>query len=122
MQERRQFVRLNANVNVTWSKIDDFENGSKRGIDITRNISSGGICLMMEEPVHGDDILELTIELPTHKVIQSRGRVVWVSEFEIVAGEQGKRYDAGIEFLDIDEHDREAIKEFVFTFLPREDT
>jgi Tfp pilus assembly protein PilZ len=118
MEERRKFVRLDINVVVKWEKISgDLNNIVCNNKDITKNMSSGGICLITHEKLEVGDKLHLKIELPTKKIITAKGRVVWINEFEIVGGERERRYDIGIEFIDIRDEDKEEIGKFVFTFL-----
>ena len=118
MEEQRRYVRLSASVEVTWRKIADSSGQPSPQDDITKNISEGGICLIVYEKVAIEDVLDLVIELPTQKIIHCKGKIRWVKEFEII-GEKGKRrYDIGIEFKDITSADREEIKKFVFGFLP----
>ena len=111
MQEKRQFVRLDITVNVKWSKdLTPLEKSDK-----SRNISGGGICLMTEEKgLAVGDRLNMEFELPTKKIIEAKGKVVWVEKFEIMNREYGQKCDAGIEFMDIADKDREDIKKFVF--------
>lgn len=110
-QERRKFLRLNINVNFKWKKLpggkkEVFEEGS------TKNISGGGVCLMSYKKISKGDILVIEMQLPTGKTINSKAKVVWVSEIDTHGASGEKRYDAGVEFLDITESDREDIKEF----------
>ncbi|MFH0877006.1 MAG: PilZ domain-containing protein [Candidatus Omnitrophota bacterium] len=119
IDERRKFVRLGVNVKVNWQKpappppILDQEN-------LTKNISEGGICLTANEKLNTGELLLLDIELPNRRFIRAKGRVAWVHEFDIRA--KGKRYDVGIEFLEIQPQDREEIKKFMFDLFPRRET
>jgi len=114
MRERRRFVRLDLNVNVKWRKIDQVEEIKE---NTAKNISIGGICLIVEEKLNEGDYLELKINLPNQKEIHAYGRVVWIDEYEILGAEYGKKYDAGIEFLKIKEEDQQELEKFIFTFL-----
>jgi len=117
VQERRRFVRLTTNVRVKWKKIIDTYEDIAEHINDTKNISGGGICLMVDERLGVGDRLYLEIELPTKKIIYSKGRVVWIKEYEIIGQPHKKSYDTGIEFLEIGDKDREDIKKFIFTIL-----
>ena len=116
MHEKRRFVRLDVNVKVNWEKIVVAQTAIPDKKDSTKNISEGGICLIVYEKLNVADLLKLEIELPTKRIIQATGRVVWTHEFIIGQPDQ-KRYDVGIEFLDISAPDREEIKKFVFSVL-----
>jgi c-di-GMP-binding flagellar brake protein YcgR len=117
MEERRRFVRLDMNVVVKWEKITEDSNQIVGDTDITKNISVGGICLIAYERLEVGDKLRLEIELPTKKTVSAKGRVVWINEFEVIGRGLEKRYDVGVEFIDIRDEDREEINKFVFTFL-----
>jgi c-di-GMP-binding flagellar brake protein YcgR len=121
MEEKRRYVRLDASVEVTWQKIADSSQQASPEDDITRNISEGGICLIVYEQISVGDVLDLVIELPTQKIIHSRGAVRWAKEFEIVGERAIRRYDIGLEFVNISDQDRQEIKKFVFGFLPLKD-
>ncbi|OQX81663.1 MAG: hypothetical protein B6D56_01690 [Candidatus Omnitrophica bacterium 4484_70.1] len=118
MRERRRFVRLDINVKVRWKRIEQVNEEEK---EVTKNISGGGICLIAEEKLNKGDTLYLEIELPSGELIYARGRVVWVNEYEIIGVEVKKKYDVGIEFIEIKEEDREEIGRYIFTLLHEKD-
>ncbi len=116
MKERRKFVRLNTNVDVKWAKITDEKESLLGDLSVTKNISGGGICLTVYGGnITESDFLYLEIELPTKRIIKTKGKVVWVGEFEIIGGRYEKRYDVGVEFLEIKDEDIEEINKFVFS-------
>ncbi|UCC95418.1 MAG: PilZ domain-containing protein [Candidatus Omnitrophota bacterium] len=117
MEERRKFIRLSIDVDVTWKKVTKKLKKTAKS-KITKNIGGGGICLITYgKEFEVGDILQLKIMLPSKKVVRTKGKVVWINEFEVVSEKHEKRYDIGVEFLDIDDKDRELIKRFVFTTL-----
>ena len=103
------------NVNVSWEKVPG-QPPRESSKDQTRNISAGGICLIVYEKLRQGDVLKLDIELPNKQVITSRGRVAWVKEFQMGRTDE-KKYDAGIEFMDINDQQRSDIRQFVFKVL-----
>lgn len=117
MQEKRRFPRLNtSSVIVSWRKIKTLDNLSK-----TKDISGGGICLMIEEKdsLAVGDALQLEFSLPSKEIIHSKGQVVWLDEFAIGDINAQSRFEVGIEFIDISDKDREVIKQYVFLHLPK---
>jgi len=113
--ERRQFVRLNFSVDVIYHKVPPVE---KEKLSLAKNISTGGICLIVYEELREQDALDLEIYLPEDKTaIQAKGRVIWVKEFIIGDISKGKRYDVGIDFLEINKNDLERINKYVFSHL-----
>jgi len=117
MEDKRKYPRLDVNVNIHWQKTTKPSNSTLDSQDVTKNLSAGGICLIVYEKVEVGDRLKLEFELPTRQLIHCGGRVAWVKEFEIIGRENAKRYDIGIEFFDIGAEDRDEIKKFVFSFL-----
>jgi len=118
MGKKRDFVRLNLNVRVDWKKIIETSDFVGEFPDATRNISAGGLCLSMDERLQIGDKLQLRMKLPSEKIINAQGRVVWIREFEINSREYKKTFDTGIEFTEIRDEDREKINKFVLTYLP----
>lgn len=114
-QEKRKFVRLNALVDVVYAKSPA---AVKEEISLTKNISKGGICLIVYEELKENDLLNLRIFLPDDKVaINAVGRVVWIKEFIIGDNPESKRFDVGIEFVKINEDDLIRVNKYVFSHL-----
>ena len=111
MDEKRRFPRLNYNVEVEWKKVDRSKGGTLEA-NVTKNISEGGICLMVDDSVRPQDMLELKIMLPTQATISVKGAVRWVESFGIAGEKSQPRHEAGIEFVEIDDQDREKMKKF----------
>lgn len=114
VKEKRRYPRLNINVNVEYSVLETSESVAGN----TKNISAGGICLIVYEDIKPGTILKLQIYLPdNHNPIQATGKVVWRSKVEVVADKR-VRFDTGIEFLDIKDSDRNIIAQHIFSLLP----
>ncbi len=116
--EKRQFFRLNLLADVIYSKKQP---STKEGLTLTRNISKGGICLIVYEPLSVNDLLELNIFLPDSKnPIRVDGRVKWIREFTIGDPAKGKRFDVGIEYVDISDEDQNKIIKYVFAHASKD--
>jgi len=113
MEEKREFVRLDMNVKVDWKRIGETFGPTAEFTNETKNISAGGICLVVNEKLGAGEELQIGMELPSGKIIDVKGRVVWISEYEIFGREHEKIYDVGIEFMNISKKEREEINEFV---------
>jgi c-di-GMP-binding flagellar brake protein YcgR len=110
-EERRKFVRLSASVIVDYKVIDTQSVKTTQ----TKNISAGGICIIVYEEIEPETILDLKIYLPDDSSpIQAKGRVVWKKEFTF-SSDPRARFDIGIEFLEIESFDRERISRYVFS-------
>lgn len=111
-EERRKFFRLNINVNIKWKKFTGDGKKGGAGKVPSKNLSAGGVCITSYKRLSQGERLVLEIELPTGKTINAGTKVVWVNEFDTPGGSAEKMYEAGIEFIDITDRDREEIKEF----------
>lgn len=111
-RERRIFPRFTLQVDVTFRLLT--EGTSHRGS--SQNISRGGVCLISHYPLKDQDVLQLEIGLPGGlKPIQVSGRVVWVKEFVIGDEAQGKRFDVGVEFMEVNDTTLGIISNYLFT-------
>jgi len=118
MQERRKYPRLDTTkINFLCKKIDSKD---RKADDKTKNISEGGICLNLgPHKVQPGDVLQLEFMLPDRQaLISCKGRVIWAEDFDIIGSDCKKEYEAGIEFFDISDNDKKAIREFVFSVIP----
>lgn len=111
--QRRQFFRLAASLNLHYRLLPDLQASSTAPFKDarTKDISGGGVRFAARGEMKRDDILDLLIEVPQRNkepaLVPCVGRVV------VVKGE-GKEKEYGIEFVLIDEPDREKIVKFVF--------
>ena len=105
MMDKRKFQRLPLNVNV---KCELLHASTRMAEEIrAKNISAGGICLVVLEKVNIGSLLTLKLTLP-HEIrsIIVKGKVVWVEEFSV---NDYKAYDCGIEFIDVDPQDKKTL-------------
>lgn len=112
-EERRKFPRLLLSVGVEYNVIN-------KGVvepavtTYSKNISVGGICIILLERVELNSVLDLTFSMPDCKqTIKAQGEVVWLREFVIGVNQTIKGYEAGIEFTNISEEDKNKINEYV---------
>ena len=49
MKDKREFARLDLNVKVDWKKISETPEPKQEFSDKTKNISAGGLCLVVYE-------------------------------------------------------------------------
>lgn len=114
--ERRQFKRLNLSVEVLCRKhpVKILDKAA-----LSRNISQGGICLIVYEEMSKGQMLELEFRFPRDMApVKALGRVVWTSEFTVGQGAAGRRLDVGVEFIKINQGDLEKVNNYVFAHLP----
>lgn len=110
--ERRKFPRLPFDTGVDYKLLK--QEGDAFFSTASKNISVGGICIITYEPLNSGDILELKFSLPlADKFITAKGRVAWTGNLKIEGKNIDAVYEAGIEFISIDEKDMERIQRYV---------
>jgi len=112
-RDQRKFVRLNFLVDVIYHKRQLTQ---KHKLTLSKNIGVGGICLIVYEKLIKGQLLELDIYLPkTNVPVKAIGRVSWVNEFIIGDPIKGKRYDVGIQFVEIKKNNLSKVNKYVFS-------
>ena len=98
-EERRQFPRLDVPI---LSRPAGWR-GPRRP---ARNLSRGGISVYVDEPLAVGTRLEIELFLPGGDSVSVNVRVAWIRALN--AGDA--RYDAGLEFLAMDDEHRERLE------------
>lgn len=112
MIERRKFPRLNFRVDFEYNILN--KTGFKDERAETKNISTGGICIILLNKVEIGDKLKLKFYLPgVNTPIMTVGRVVWTQEFTVGTIDNSTAYDVGIEFIEISEDDRQKVNQYI---------
>ena len=109
-KERRKYMRLEASVKVKYTII-----GKPGTIKVfSKDISAGGLCLLLDEQLAVDTPLQLEIRIPDLKEpFHTIARVVWQKGFESVGAEPKAHFTTGIEFTGISDFDRFNINRYV---------
>lgn len=104
MKEKRKFIRLRAPIGVRYKRIRKHRR-SRESTALTKDISGGGICILVKEELRVGDLLKLELYIPLlEEPVRATGEVAWFSEFE-----------AGIRFRDIAPAELHSVLEFVHT-------
>jgi c-di-GMP-binding flagellar brake protein YcgR len=110
-EERRKFVRLNVLANISYRM--NLSQGDRKASN-TKNISMGGICFIAYEEMGISQLIEVSVNLPDGGFpINALCRVAWVNEFVVGGGPDNKKYDVGVEFIEIEQADVERINKYV---------
>ena len=112
MDERRKFSRFKLGVEVHWKKIAGADERTAQHISHLKDISVGGICLVLHSGIFAGDTLDLEIKLPGRKSIYSKGKVMWVDYDARIPKRTSTACEGGIQFLDMDETTRKEISDF----------
>ncbi len=101
MKERRNFLRFKVGVQIQWKKTASPGERSALHLSQVKDVSSGGVCLVLHPGIQKGDLLDLDITLPRRSPIQVKARVVWVDAQARDKDWPGTYYEGGIVFLDI---------------------
>ncbi len=108
--DRREFFRLKVSVPVRY-RVLPAAAGARYKTTSTKNLSGGGLLLLLDEPVAIGTMLDLGIELEGEEgkteMLLCLGRVATIRE-------EGNRPEVGVAFVDIEEKDRERLFRFLF--------
>jgi uncharacterized protein (TIGR02266 family) len=101
--ERRRFERAPISTQVEF-ELTNSSSGPSRVRKHMANISTGGLFISTEEPIRAGTRMVVRFELPN-----SKHRVIAVSRVSYVR----KGVGLGVEFLSLDDEDREEIESFI---------
>ena len=103
--ERRRFERAPITTQVEF-ELTNSSSGPSRVRRHMANVSSGGLFITTEEPIRAGTRMVVRFELPSNK-----HRVIAVSRVAYVR----KGLGLGVEFVSLDEEDREEIETYIAT-------
>ncbi len=96
MTESREHLRVDAKVTISY-------------LGPTKNLSAGGMCVMMDSPLEVGAEPQLEFTLPDDQnSISCTAQVVWSEK-----GHSGQKTEVGLVFMDISSEDKARIEEFV---------
>ncbi|MBU0650895.1 PilZ domain-containing protein [bacterium] len=115
MEERRYFPRVRGDLE--WLFVIQINNGDKRIITETKDISQSGIRCKMDEYCEKASVVELIILLPlTEKglifeKVKCKGKTI---RCELFIGKDNREvYDIAFEFVDLTDKNREKLSKYV---------
>jgi hypothetical protein len=118
MKERRSFLRFKVGVQIQWKKAPSPGERSALHISQVKDVSAGGVCLVLHPGIQAGDLLELDITLPRKSPIQVKARVVWVDANARDKDWPGTYYEGGIVFLDLSEQHQVMLNQYLISAPP----
>ncbi len=112
--DRRKYPRINACV--AYSIVEDEGRGISSG---SKNISAGGIAFFTRDNLGTNIILSIAVRLPDMSNLKAKVRVVWCEPVK-VSWDSDVCHEVGVEFIKIDEIDRQKISKYVFLRLDKD--
>lgn len=106
--EKRRFPRVRTDFGFEY-KIKDSDSPPTKAVGV--NISEGGIMMRISEKLIPETLLEVKIVMPPpHGTIHTLARLVYIRESQL---DEYPPYGCGTEFIDLNEKDKERIRNFV---------
>ncbi len=118
MKERRNFLRFKVGIQIQWKKTPLPGERSALHLSQVKDVSAGGVCLVLHPGIQAGDLLELDITLPRKSPIQVKARVVWVDANARDKDWPGTYYEGGIVFLDLSEHHQVMLNQYLISAPP----
>ena len=115
MEERRQFVRLDTRLEMSYTLLPS----GKAQRTVAKNISGGGVCLFLEQVVPEGTRLQVAMTLPgREEPVHFTAEVIWCESYEMIGRTERKRaVEAGVQFVEISPKDQEAVMQHVILQL-----
>jgi len=107
---RRKNNRVYASF-VEYCRVED--ELSKKVQAFTENISSSGICILLNEEIKAGTFLFITIYLLDGSLtIETKGKVMWTRPSTFLNVKDSKHYDVGINFVEITKEDQNRLSNY----------
>lgn len=114
MREKRKFIRFNISLKTTYI-LQREPKVEKMGI--TKDVSAGGVQLLTEEKLNVGDKMGLKFFIPEAlNPAHLNGIVLWS---KLVSTGTKSSYSAGIEFIDIEEDNKNTFLKFLCDLMYR---
>ncbi len=115
MQERRQFVRIKVKLYIGYKALDPSQ---LEGHCWSRDISVGGIGLVIKNKVEFGTMMELRIGLHDKlKPLVTKAKVFWQVESPVPDEDGSKCYRTGLIFTSLAEEEKNRLDNFIDAFL-----
>ncbi len=110
MKENRKFIRLRAPIGVVYRLLKR-QKRAKQIPTLLKDISGGGVRIMVKEELKVGDLLDLEIQIPHLEIpVHAIGEVVWYNNLRDDDREHG---ESGVRFRDIEPEELHSILEYV---------
>ena len=115
MEERRQFVRLDTRLDLTYTEVT----GAAKHQTVSKNIGGGGVCLFLEKELPVGTRLQVSIKIPgQEQPVNFLTEVIWCESYEVVGKTQRHRaIEAGVRIVEIAPTDHQVLLNHVILSL-----
>ena len=111
MEDRRQFVRINSQLVVSYRVIGERGEGI---LSVTQNLSRGGICFLTDAWIAPETVLQIDVRIPQRQqLIRFTAEVVWSGALLLEhLGQSPHRFQTGVRFVEIAETDQQLLLQY----------
>ena len=110
MDERRQFIRIPAQLNVEYAVLPSGMTQHSQ----TRDVSAGGACLVTDTPLPPETQVQVAIQLPDQPPVNAIAEPVWTTTSDVTGKTQHRRViETGVRFTEISPQDQHSLMEYV---------
>ncbi len=133
MDERRQFVRLDTRLPVTYRILPERRRSpqddqaaqtpqpqrSDPRASVTKDLSGGGICLFVTEELPLGTLLGVELQLPDQaQAISFTGEIAWCEKYSTIGKtRRDESIEAGVRVVQTRQEDQQAIMRYVILAL-----
>lgn len=110
-EDKRNHPRVAASMKVTYSLQEGAAKDNIALLNRTKNISTGGLCLIVYERLSKGTGLYLDIVLSDDYVLKIKGEVAWQTSFK--EDDSRVRYETGIRFVDMDNDAYDYLQKYI---------
>ena len=120
INDKRKSNRVYASF-VEYCRVEDEH--SKKVQAFTENISTTGICILINEEIKAGSFLFITIYLlDGSHTIETKGKIMWVRPSTFLDLKDSKHYDAGINFVEITKEDQSRLSRYATKYANEKPT
>ena len=115
MEERRQFVRLDTRLDVSYTVLP----AAQAQQTVTKGVGGGGFCFFSDRELKPGERLQVAMKLPNREQpVNCIAEVVWCEPYEVI-GKTGRQrsVEVGVRFLQIAPQDQDAVMQHVILSL-----
>jgi c-di-GMP-binding flagellar brake protein YcgR len=110
--QRREFFRFDTSIPVKFRIIDNINSKSTQDYieTVTRDLSGGGLCMRLKEPIEIDSYIECELFLSCK--VTFIGKVVRLTKYDTMQGQY--KYEIGVYYEMRDQITREKVISYIF--------
>lgn len=116
IEERRRFIRLEVPIELKYIVEDD--PSQKRRRVATKDLSCDGLRFTSEHKINEGSMIDLNLTVPgANNPVHIKGKAIWSKK---ISGEDDAPFEAGIEFVQIEEDNKNTFLKYLCDLIYNE--